>query len=562
MHARKRPQIDNVRAIIVTMKGIIYTRVSSDEQVKGTSLEFQEELCRKYCEQKGIEIVEVFREEGESAKDLSLNNRRKFLEALEFCRKRKNQIQAFIILRVDRFARNTEDHFAVRKILLEYGTTLHSVTEPIGNKPAEKFIETVLAGAAEYDNAIRKQRCTDGMLARINQGIYPWKPPIGYTCLNARKRGEKKTQPDPPDEKRFHLIQQALKKYATGLYTQTQIMHLLNSSGLKTMREKKITLQLVDRMLGKNLHFYAGLILNPWTGNEIDGLHKAMISKDEMHQIRLLKSGKSIHVPLKRLRLNPLFPLRNIVKCSYCKRGFTGSESRGRSKKYPYYHCHNKGCKMIGKTVPKQKLEDDFLLYLNRITPKEDFLKAFKETVLVIWNEGNLKHSQMIKRYEQQLKELEGKKNRIFEMREEGSYTKEEFIERKENIENEITTLKISLSESRIDQLDIEAVSVYASNFIKDLARQWFDLIPRFQIRFQQLIFPEGISYDRNSGFRTAKLGHIFKLNQGFDGQKSHLVHLVRDNWNLIIADLKLIEKIRIDMDVEKEKQNQFILAA
>ncbi|MFA7328660.1 MAG: recombinase family protein, partial [Candidatus Ratteibacteria bacterium] len=152
------------------MKGIIYTRVSSDEQIKGTSLEFQEELCRKYCEQKSIEIVAVFREEGETAKDLSLNNRKKFLEALEFCRKNKSQIQAFIVLRVDRFARNTEDHFSVRKILMNYGTMLHSVTEPIGNKPAEKFIETVLAGAAEYDNALRKQRCTDGMLARINQG--------------------------------------------------------------------------------------------------------------------------------------------------------------------------------------------------------------------------------------------------------------------------------------------------------------------------------------------------------------------------------------------------------
>jgi DNA invertase Pin-like site-specific DNA recombinase len=81
-------------------------------------------LCQKYCEQKGIEVVDVYLEEGESAKDLSLNNRKKFLEALEFCRKNKKQIQVFIVLRVDRFVRNTEDHFAFRKILMDYGTTL------------------------------------------------------------------------------------------------------------------------------------------------------------------------------------------------------------------------------------------------------------------------------------------------------------------------------------------------------------------------------------------------------------------------------------------------------
>ena len=56
------------------MKGIIYTRVSSDEQVKGTSLEFQEQLCRQYCEQQGMEVLALFREEGESAKNLNSIN--------------------------------------------------------------------------------------------------------------------------------------------------------------------------------------------------------------------------------------------------------------------------------------------------------------------------------------------------------------------------------------------------------------------------------------------------------------------------------------------------------
>ena len=47
---------------------IIYTRVSSEEQIAGTSLDFQEKQCREYCKQKGIEVLEVFREEGASAK--------------------------------------------------------------------------------------------------------------------------------------------------------------------------------------------------------------------------------------------------------------------------------------------------------------------------------------------------------------------------------------------------------------------------------------------------------------------------------------------------------------
>ena len=118
--------------------------------------------------------------------------RAEFLRAIEFCRKNKGKIDAFVVYKVDRFARNTEDHFYVRKMLIDYGVTLHSVTEPIGNNPAEKFIETVLAGSAEFDNAVRAQRCIDGMSARFNQGIYPYKPPIGYACQYARKKGLKK----------------------------------------------------------------------------------------------------------------------------------------------------------------------------------------------------------------------------------------------------------------------------------------------------------------------------------------------------------------------------------
>jgi site-specific DNA recombinase len=171
------------------MKGIIYVRVSSGEQVQGTSLEFQTEQCTKYCNEKGIEIVQIFTEEGESAKTAE---RTQLLKALEYCRKNKGKVDAFVVLKVDRFARNTEDHFGVRKILFDYGVTLHSVTEPIGNSPTEKFIETVLAASAEFDNAIRSQRCVDGMSTKFNQGIYPMKPPVGYVCQRTRVQGLKK----------------------------------------------------------------------------------------------------------------------------------------------------------------------------------------------------------------------------------------------------------------------------------------------------------------------------------------------------------------------------------
>ncbi|MFH2069121.1 MAG: recombinase family protein [Candidatus Omnitrophota bacterium] len=525
------------------MKGIIYTRVSSEEQVKGTSLEFQEDLCRKYCEQRNVEIAAVFREEGETAKDLSLNNRKKFLEALEFCRKNKGQIQVFVVLRVDRFARNTEDHFAVRKILLDYGTTLHSVTEPIGNKPAEKFIETVLAGAAEYDNAIRKQRCSDGMLARINQGIYPWKPPMGYKCLHFRKRDEKKTEPDPPDTQTFPLIQKALKEYAKGLCTQVELARLLDEWGLSAARGKKTTSQTVDFILGRYLKFYAGIITNPWTGEETEGLHKPMITREEMHQIRLVRAGKA--KLMKRNKYNPNFPLRRTVICDFCKKPLTGSSPRGNGGRYFYYHCLNKSCPTYGKSTAKNKLEKEFGEYLDRITPKDRFFVVLKETIMDLWQEQGSVSKLAAKKYEKQIETLQAKREKIFEMREEGSYTKEEFLERKQEVENEITAARVLLSQCRIEFFDIEGALDYARGFIRNLGACWHVLFPQIQPWFHKLMFPEGIPYARNFGYGTAKLGYIYTLNQHFDGQKSSLVDLIGINWNQIVEELKEWDGLR-----------------
>ena len=521
------------------MKGIIYIRVSSDEQVKGTSLENQDELCRAYCKSKGIEIVGIYREEGASAKTAQ---RAEFLRAIEFCRKNKGKIDAFVVYKVDRFARNTEDHFYVRKMLIDYGVTLHSVTEPIGNNPAEKFIETVLAGSAEFDNAIRTQRCIDGLSMRFNQGIYPLRPPIGYECQHARKRGEKKTKPDNPDKIFFPIIQKGLKVFATGNYTQADMIKVFDELGMEQARGKKTTPQFISYMFIHFLKFYAGILVNPWTNEEINGLHEPMITKEELFKIQIILSGKTYKV--KHVIKNPHFPLRRTIYCGCCGRQLTGSASRGRSSKYYYYHCYNKKCSMYGKAINKEKLEKEFINYLNRITPNQKFLKEFKASVLDLWNDKESLLQNEAQKYASQLSAYEEKRKRIFEMREEGLYTPEEFRERKEEIENKIMATKISLSETRIDQFDIEGVLSYANNFISNLGRLWLDLTLSHE-RFQKMVFPEGISYIRGKGFGTAKLGLIYEMNRTFENEKSSLVDCALTGWNQIMAELREWEKIK-----------------
>ena len=525
------------------MKGIIYTRVSSDEQVKGTSLDVQEAQCRQYCDDKGIEVLEVFREEGESAKSV---DRTEFLRAIEFCRKNKGIVDAFVVAKVDRFARNTEDHFYVRKRLLEYKVTLHSVTEPIGDTPVGKLIETILAGTSDFDNAVRKQRCSDGMSAKINQGLYPWKPPIGYLCLNVKKRGEKKTEPDPPDETTFPIIQRALREFAQGLHTKAALSRQMDEWGLRNIRGKRTTEDFVFKLLKpKRVKFYAGILVNPFEHDrKVDGKHTPMITKDEMHQILFILAGKDMK-SIKYNRHNPSFPLRRTVLCGRCMKSLTGSRSRGMGGVYSYYHCHYRQCPIYGKSIAKKTLEQDFLRYLAHIKPKEKFLAVFNATVLEVWRENGQGFALQARTYAEQLTRLEAKLKRIFDAKEEGDYTREEFLERKAKVENQITAISISLNETHIEQFDVEASVSYATNFIRTLGRQWFDLSPQLRPQFQKLLFPDGIPYDRETGFGTAKLGLIYKINQQCDGSKSSLVDCMRIGWNSILKELAVWDELR-----------------
>ena len=179
---------------------------------------------------------------------------------------------------------------------------------------------------------------------------------------------------------------------------------------------------------------------------------------------------------------------------------------------------------MRGKSIPKADIESAFIDLLGDITPTAEFMKYFEEVVLDHWQtqtDALMKDGGV---YEQQLKELNMRRANIFEMRENGGYTTEQFKERIQDVESKIAIAKLSLSETNIDRYDLEAGMSYAKQSINDLVKQWLDLDLPLRVKFQKLIFPSGVPYNRKTGFGTPKLGRIFKLNQQYATQKSYLV--------------------------------------
>src|SRR5713101_8127130 len=123
------------------MNGIIYCRVSSKEQIEGTNLDSQEMACMEYARFKNIKILKTLIEQGESAK---FADRTQLLALIDFCRQNKGKVEVILVWKVDRFARNVEDHYTVKATLARFGVQIVSVTEPIDPNPNGKLLETIL----------------------------------------------------------------------------------------------------------------------------------------------------------------------------------------------------------------------------------------------------------------------------------------------------------------------------------------------------------------------------------------------------------------------------------
>lgn len=131
--------------IIIMKMAVIYARVADPKQMEKLSLGTQEKICREYCERNDIVVDRVFIEKGDSAKTA---DRTEFQVMLGYCRQNKNRLDFVVVYTVNRFARNSEDRFAVAGFLRRLGMCLRSATEPIDETPAGKFVESMLAAVA------------------------------------------------------------------------------------------------------------------------------------------------------------------------------------------------------------------------------------------------------------------------------------------------------------------------------------------------------------------------------------------------------------------------------
>lgn len=494
---------------------VIYVRVSSADQVNGTSLDSQELASIKYCESKGYRVDKIFREEGSSAKYL---NRPQLLEMIAYCS--KNPVNYCVVWKVDRFARIAEDHMKIKALLRKNGTRLASATEAIDNDdPMSQLLETMLAAFAEFDNALRSSRSSSGMKVRMKQSGWTFYAPIGY--LNAKTvDGIPSLVPSEMAGK----LKEFLKEFAKGIYSAKHIAKYALEAGLVGKGGKKLSNQTIINILRNPI--YAGYVKGNMTEGELmKGVHKPLISEATYYKIQGILDRQS-HLRRNEAKLEE-WPLRGgFMVCSVCSKPITGSSPKGRKAYYPRYSCPKCRAKEVGYSTSKSReaVHEEFLEVLGNIRPADEVCELFKTVTLNRWNQEYKDLTKQRSALEIRRNQLAVRKQRTIDLFVSGKLTDEQKDMQYSAINDQLETVQKELAETSDDELNKDVVIDEAVKFMKNVKEYWLAAPLELKIQLQDLIFPEGIEYGFNSGFGTAKMSPAYQLVNQLEAKNLNLV--------------------------------------
>lgn len=468
---------------------IIYTRVSTKEQAEGGySLSNQDKECKKFAIDNKFSILKVYEERGESAKT---TDRTELQHLMRYCTQNKKEIDALIIWKFDRLARNMKDFYFLNNYFNSLNIKVLSATEVNGESATEKLTRNMLGAFAQFENDQKSERVTAGMKQAFLTGHWLWRAPIGYIMKNGN------VEPDP---KTAHHVKKIFKLFSTGMYEQVQLIKILEADGIKINNNR------MSRLL-RNPLYMGYMHKKKWASEPIRGIFEPLVSEQEFMKVQDILDGKKPIISAYK-RNNPDFPLRQFITCPNCNQPLTGSKSKGRKERYSYYHCHNKDCS-IHFSVRKERLEEAFIKYLDTIKPQHNLMNLFETVVTDVYKS---KISDRLNRQEtirNKITELKNKKSKLIDFKIDGTISEEDYRFKAEQLSAEINKQEFRLRQLGEFKDDLTKCLKYTCNAVRNIDKIWDSGDLELKQRLQKLIFPKGVSYDLDK-FRTAEISSLF----------------------------------------------------
>ncbi len=465
---------------------VLYTRVSTEDQAKGNSPQFQLSYLEDYCKRNNYEVKKVFPEDY-SAKTFK---RPKWAELTEFCKNNKRDIDLVLFTRWDRFSRNFREALHQIDYFSNLGIEINSAENPLDiSNPDNKFLIAFYLVAPEVENDKISKRTKEGTHAAQVAGKFTNKAPKGYKNVQYSDKDRKII----PHESEVSIIKYAFAELSKGVKSIEYVRHEINTKGLKIGKS-------AFPELLKNQVYIGKVQVKAWEKNPAywtDGIHEAIIDVDTFWKVQEKHFGGRESPKLCRAA-DPDFYLRKFLTCPKCGGILTACYSKGNGGYYGYYKCPH--CNRFNSNATNANRK--FVEYIRQLKPKESVLALSEEILNDMKKERRADITKEIEKLKGDLI-IEDQRLEYIDIRlMDGDINPADFQRMKNSIEIRKGKVKMHLASLRPQNIDVEKKLGHAINVIRNMDEVLASGRAEHKILLIGSMFPEKILFD-GENYRT-----------------------------------------------------------
>ena len=323
------------------MNAAIYARYSAGPRQTEQSIEGQIRVCRDFCKQRRITVVDTYCDRHISGRT---DDRPEFQRLIADAKKKK--FQAVVVYKTDRFARNKYDSAIYKRELKRNNIQIFYAAESIPDGPEGIILEGLMESLAEYYSAELSQKIKRGM----HESALKCKStgagrPLGY-YVDADKHFQ-------IDLDAAQIVKTIFDRYIQG-ESNAAICEFLNARGLRTIQGNPFNKSSINRII-QNRKYLGEYSYN---GVTVEGGMPSIISP-EIFCLAQAELERRKHVKKPKSPKGE-YLLAGRLFCGHCKAPMQGVSGTGKSgNKWYYYYCGNHRGKV--KTCDKKQVSRDRL---------------------------------------------------------------------------------------------------------------------------------------------------------------------------------------------------------
>lgn len=373
------------------MNAVSYLRISVKDQ-STYSLENQERQINMYCRQHNLELVAMFKDDGESSYSFDRPDWKK-LEA--FIRKNKS-VEYLIISDHDRFSRNLgEAILKVKELYDKYSIKVLATSDSFNTDFEDNSAWMTRAFKfmiAENELHNIRKRTKAGYVQASLKGLYVNKAPYGYT--NARNEAGQPTL--IIDENKAQTIRLIFQEYNRGS-TIEEVKEIAQGYGYTQKGSSAI-----QRILTNPV--YAGLVKVPPHGGKpettVTGIHQAIISEADYWQaVNRITGNQRIGV------IQAHLPLKGVLTCHLCGQVMSSSNPKSKSGKTFWYYI----CSKHRKNLSANKLHAQLGEILDAFSYPEKKIQLYSKEISKEISQHLLSRGEILSKTKKAIRQVEDK---------------------------------------------------------------------------------------------------------------------------------------------------------